>query len=97
VDGIFCDRCGKSLLVDERVRYVVETRVFAAYDPLELSAGELAEDHRAEIRRLLGEIERRDPASLEDEVARVFKFDLCPLCQKDFLRETRAWFRSTPS
>ncbi len=94
MDGIACDRCGKSLLVDEPVRYVVETRVFAAYDPLEVTAAELAQDHDAEIRRLLAEIERRPAGELEDEVARVFKHDLCPACQREFLRETREWFRA---
>ena len=98
MDGISCDRCRKSLLVDEPVRYVAEVKVFAAYDVMELTAEDLAEDHRAEILRLVKEIEGRDARSLEDEVARVLKFDLCPACQRDFLRDTRAWLAndSTP-
>lgn len=95
MDGISCDRCSKSLLVDEPLRYIAEVRVFAAYDVLELAPGEAAADPRAEIERLIRDIEGRDPAAIEDEVARVFKFDLCPTCQKDFLRETRAWFGGT--
>ncbi len=86
-DGLTCDRCGKALLADETVRYVVEMKVYAAYDPLELTAEDLAKDHRAEIERLARLIETRDPEELEDEVARVLKLDLCPPCQKRFLKD----------
>ena len=93
-EGISCDRCGKSLLVDEKVRYVAEVKVYAAYDVLELTAEDLAQDHRAEIERLCKEIEGRDPESLLDEVARLFKIDLCPGCQKTFLAELRERYRA---
>jgi hypothetical protein len=93
VDGLTCDRCGKALLVAESVRYVAEVKVYAAYDPLELTAADLAEDHRAEIARLVEEIGRRDPSDLEDEVARAQKLDLCPPCRKAFLAALREWLR----
>ena len=38
MEGITCDRCGKSLLIDESVRYEVKIVVQAAYDPMELTA-----------------------------------------------------------
>jgi len=88
-DGLVCDWCGKALLVDSEVRYVADVRVYAAYDVLEASPGEEAADHRAEIERLCREIERRDPEELMDEVARVFRLDLCPACHKAFLAEMR--------
>ena len=76
------------------IGYVAELKVYAAYDVMELTAEDLAEDHRAEIARLIEEIGRGDAQSLEDEVARLLKFDLCPACQGDFLRDTRAWHAS---
>lgn len=87
MDGLTCDRCGKALLADERVRYIADLKIFAAYDPLEITAADLAEDHRAEIGKLVREIERRDARELEDEVARALKLDLCPACQRAFLKD----------
>jgi hypothetical protein len=87
VDGLTCDRCGKALLADEPVRYVAELKIYAAYDPLELTAADLAEDHRAEIERLVKAIERSDPERLEDDVARALKLDLCASCQRVFLKD----------
>ena len=36
-----CDLCGKTLLPDEDVRYIVRIEVFAAADPLELTEEDL--------------------------------------------------------
>ena len=84
--GLSCDRCDRTLLVHEDVRYIVELKVYAAYDVLELTQEDLARDHKSEIARLIAEIEKRDPESLMDEVAREMKLDLCPACQRIFLK-----------
>ncbi|MBI4577163.1 MAG: hypothetical protein HY722_12955 [Planctomycetes bacterium] len=84
-DGLTCDRCGKSLLAEEDVRYVVEIRVWAAYDPLELTREDLARDLGAELRRTLGRLEGVTALAAEDQVARLFRFDLCPPCQRHYL------------
>lgn len=91
-DGISCDRCSRSLLVEEKVRYVCEVKVYAAYDILELTPEDLARDRTAEIAQLLAIIEKADPEELMDEVARTFKLDLCPPCQRELLR----WLRARP-
>jgi len=85
-DGLSCDRCGKTLLVDEDVRYTAEVKVTAAYDVLEVTAADLEKDHKGEIARILASIEASD-ASAEDlaaEVASVRRLDLCPSCAKAF-------------
>ena len=83
--GLGCDRCGKSLLVDEEVRYLARVEVVAAYDPPELTKQDLERDFDAEIRRLVRAVEGRDARELEEEVAAVRRFDLCPPCRKAFL------------
>jgi hypothetical protein len=93
LDGLACDRCGAALLADAPVRYVAELKVYAAYDPMELTSADLAQDHGAEIARLLEEIERRDARALEDEVARAMRLDLCPACHKAFLAEAGELWR----
>lgn len=89
-----CDRCDRSLLVDDDVRYEVVIRVSAAYDPLELDLDVLAQEgpresarREDEIARLVRAIETRSAEELEAEVWKELRFDLCPACQREFLRD----------
>ncbi len=88
MSDLACDRCGRSLLAFEDVRYKLEIKVYAAYDPLELTKRELEEtDHEAEIERLIEVLEKRDPEELEAEVYKAFAFGLCLRCQKEYLKD----------
>jgi hypothetical protein len=83
--GLSCDRCGKSLLIDEEVRYLARVEVVAAYDPPEITRQDLERDFDAEIRRLVCAMEQGDAKAMAEEVAVVRRFDLCPPCRKAFL------------
>lgn len=85
--GLVCDVCGKPLLVDEDVRYVVDIRVYAAADPMELTQADLDKDHLAEMRRILDAIKHRDAQELEDEIHQEFTFHLCPMCRKVYVKD----------
>lgn len=85
--GFCCDTCGKPLLVDSDVRYLVKIEVFAAYDPMELTEEDIRRDHMAEIRKLAEKLSSMDPAQLEDQVYKSFTFDLCPECQREYLKD----------
>lgn len=86
--GLACDRCGRSLLAFEDVRYKLEIKVYAAYDTLELTKKDLEErDHDAEIKRLIDLASQRDAEELEAEVYKEFAFDLCMRCQKEYVKE----------
>jgi hypothetical protein len=88
VSDLACDRCGLSLLANEDVRYKLEIRIYAAYDPLELSSRELREtDFDAEFRRLVAACEARSPEELEAEVWKEFRFDLCGRCQREVVKD----------
>ena len=87
MDTFTCDMCGKVLLADEDTRYIVKIEVFAAYDPLELTEQDLERDRAAEMARLLEALEAADPAALEAQVYKSFRFDLCPACQKKYLAQ----------
>ena len=82
-----CDMCGKPLLTDEDVRYVVKIEVYAAYDPMEVTEDELDEDHLGEMSELIEHMEDMDPEELEDQVYRNFRYDLCPTCHRRYLRD----------
>ncbi len=84
--GFCCDRCGKPLLVDSDVRYVVDIKVFAAYDPMELTTKDVGRDHMPEIRELNRRLAKMDPQEVEDGVYKRLKFDLCPGCQKEYIK-----------
>jgi len=87
VHGLVCDRCDKTLLIDESVRYEVRIVVSAAYDPLELTREDLEKDRSGEWRELLAELESLDPEEAQDQVHRELRFDLCPPCQREYLRK----------
>lgn len=84
--GFCCDLCGKPLLVDEDVRYVVRIEVFAAYDPMELTEDDLKADRLKEIRELSRRMAGMDPKELEDQVYQKLAFDLCPACRKKYVK-----------
>jgi hypothetical protein len=85
--GFCCDLCGKPLLVDEDVRYIVRIEVFAAYDPMELTSCDIEQDHLREIRELTERMAAMDPKELEDQVYQRMTFDLCPVCRKTYVKE----------
>ena len=82
-----CDLCGKTLLADEDTRYVVKVEVYAAYDPMELTSQDLEDDRTEEMQDLLDEMADSDPEHLEDQVYKVFRFDLCPECHEAYLTD----------
>lgn len=82
-----CDRCGKGLLIEEDVRYEVSIEVVCAYDPMEVTASDLARDRRAEIKSLLEKLAGADPQEIADQVYKKFSFDLCPSCQREYIKE----------
>lgn len=83
-----CDRCDRSLLVFDDVRYEVEIVVKSAYDPMELNLDEIAQaDHSAELERLAKVIAGKTAEELEAEVYKKFTFDLCLRCQREFIKD----------
>jgi len=82
-----CHICGKTLLIDEDVRYTVNIEVFAAYDPLEITADDLKRDYRKELEELVKRMQTMDPEEAQDSVYRRFTFQLCPPCQKKYIKD----------
>ena len=87
IPGISCDGCSKTLLIDESVRYVVDIRVYAAYDPMEIMRADYEKDHGEEIARLIEACQKTPAQELEDQVYREFRFHLCPPCQRRYLQD----------
>jgi hypothetical protein len=86
MDHRTCDLCGQELLKDSEVRYEVRIEVKAAYDPLNITDTDLAKDFRQEIAKVLQQLEGLSLAEAQNQVYRLFEFDLCPACQRRIFR-----------
>ena len=95
MEGLVCDACGATLLLDTEVRYVVRIEGFAAYDPLEITREDLQKDLEAETRRLIEALSKMSPEDAEEEVHKEFRFDLCPRCWRRYAANPLAGLRGT--
>lgn len=81
-----CDGCGKHLATDA-LRYTVKIDVRAAYDQMEVGLVDLVRDHRNEILALIEKLKDKDASEIEETIYKGFKLDLCPSCQRAFVRD----------
>ena len=81
-----CDGCGREI-PQNGLRYTVRIDVRAAYEEMEVGLMELVRDHRAEILRLIEGMESKSPEDIEESIYKCLKIDLCPSCQRSFLRD----------
>ena len=84
MDGLSCDMCGNELLLDDDVRYVAEIQVYAAYDPLEITAADLRQDFTKKIRELIEKLKSVSKEDAESSVYQAFTFDLCARCRREY-------------
>ncbi len=87
MNGLSCDMCGNELLIDEDVRYVSEIQVYAAYDPLEITASDLKKDFRSAISELIKKMKHLGPEKAQNSVYKAFSFDLCCKCQRGYIKD----------
>ena len=76
-----CDICGKPLLEEDDVRYVVKIEVYSAYE----SSDADDYDEADAVEEILGGPE--DPEQADDDGFVSFRFDLCPDCHKRYLED----------
>lgn len=81
-----CDGCGREL-PKHNLRYVVTMDVRAAYEETEISLMDLVSDHRAEMLTLIERLKRKNPKDIEETVYKGLRLDLCPPCQRAFIRD----------
>jgi len=69
-----------------QLRYRVKVDVRAAYDELEIGLADLVKNHRAEMIKLIEQMRNKDPREIEETVYKNFSLDLCPTCQRAYIR-----------
>lgn len=82
-----CDGCGKDLRRDGSDHFIVKIETFAAAGSLEFTEEDMKRDHRADIERVIRDLATTTPDEIEDQVYRSFRFDLCPTCQRKYLKK----------
>ena len=86
-----CDMCGKPLVAEEDIRYVVKIEVYTACD--ECDDMEMDDDIDEEIWEADEKIEKEDGVEnheeemLEEGEYKTFRFDLCTKCHKKYLED----------
>ncbi len=80
-----CDGCGKDI-PPKSLRYTVTIDVKAAYDKKEIGLAELVQDHKKEILDLIEQLESKSADEVESSVFKRLKLDLCPSCQRAYLK-----------
>lgn len=81
-----CDGCGVEI-APKSLRYIVSIDVRAAYDKLEVGLAELVKDHRQELLDLIESLSNKSPEAVEETVYKKLKLDLCPSCQRAYIRD----------
>ena len=81
-----CDLCGKELLVEDDVRYVVKIEVYPVYDQIGEEEEALEEDHLAALNESFSPDGSSDPGEPDQEYDS-FRFDLCAACRQRYLED----------
>ncbi|MEO1498651.1 MAG: hypothetical protein AAFV43_16020 [Planctomycetota bacterium] len=82
-----CDACGKRIDQQHETRYVVRLEVYASVDESE-DPSDPEPDHLEQIEDLLESLD--DPATIEDELYKQVRYDLCPVCRDRLLADPMA-------
>lgn len=80
-----CDGCG-TIMKPESLRYEVTIDVRAAHQDIVINLADLVRDHRAEMIRLIKQMDQSTPEELEAQVYKKLQLDLCPACQRAYLK-----------
>jgi len=80
-----CDGCGKDIPPDA-LRYSLTIDVKAAYNKQEIGLAELIQDHRKEMLDLIERLENQSVEEVESSIFKRIKLDLCPSCQRAYLK-----------
>lgn len=85
---VTCDYCGKELSPGQDARFVVKIEVFPAHDPSKITEADLDDDHLEAVSEILREMEETgEDVDLVAPATRHYRYDLCPECQRKFVRD----------
>ncbi len=80
-----CAICGKKL-EKGKLRYILKINTYAAYDTLEIKLEDLLKNYDTEIKKLLTSLKKKSKKTLEEEIFKNFKFNLCRNCRTKYIK-----------
>ena len=92
-----CDMCGKPLMREEDVRYVVKIEVYTACDVIDIDDDIDEEVWDVEEEEEHDEKEEDAAEMVEDGEYKTFRFDLCTKCHTKYLQDPlffNTWHRT---
>jgi hypothetical protein len=78
-----CDNCGREIGPDDIV-YWVRLEIFASPEPPELSLEDLDRDYKADMEKIIDQMEGLDPKEAEAQVYEAYRFYICTKCRRYF-------------
>ena len=88
-----CDRCQRAIDSREEFRYIIRMEVKAALDSSDSDVhmdAEADRDHLMEIHEILELAEDMDSDLIDDGVYKQMRYDFCPECYREFLKNPMA-------
>jgi len=85
-----CDLCG--CRIDDR-RFTARVEAYPSFDADGLTEEDLDRDNLSEVSELLAELELSGDLPLDNCEPQTFRFDFCPDCYREFLKDPLARHR----
>ena len=76
-----CDNCGRHVAAKQTM-FSLRIEMFAETGTLEIDSDDLAQDHVANMEKLIQELEEIDPEEAADEVYEEYTFSVCGRCRR---------------
>ena len=80
-----CDRCRRSLHMDEEIRYSVSIEIQVALDSTEFEMGD-DRDHLNELQEILERLDETEKEEISRFAYQRRRFDLCSNCHREYLK-----------
>ncbi len=84
-----CDRCRRSIELDEEIRYSVKVEVQVALDSSEFETHEDRE-HLEELNEILERLDDSEKEEISQFAYQVRRFDLCSDCHREYIQNPLA-------
>ena len=84
-----CDRCRRSLQMDEEIRYSVSIEIQVALDSTEYEMGE-DRDHLNELHEILERLDDSEKEEISRFAYQRRRFDLCSSCHREYVNNPLA-------
>ena len=85
-----CDICGLKL---NDQRFVARIEVYPSFDPDEITDDDLDRDNLDEIAGIIHNMDLTGDLDLTQDAPKSFRYDLCPSCQQQFVKDPLALHR----